>query len=148
MAGLFFAGGPVTSVDWCPTNDSRIAGQRFYSNSLQGSCLINPERNGKQYLAVAVLVDTSEPIKIGMSTDHPSSASIQLWSLSPSTQIDQKPHPIAVCELVMCIEEGSALQLKWCPLPSHDMVRQSSLWRRSLTLSCRENVRLRKGWGY
>jgi transcription factor C subunit 6 len=27
------------------------------------------------------------------------------------------------CEMVLCIDSGPPLELKWCPLPSHDSVR-------------------------
>jgi len=77
-----------------------------------------PGRKGKQYLAIATLVGTLESSKIGLCRAGP--ASIQLWSLSPSNNLAGKLSPKATCESVLCIDEGSALQIKWCPLPSHD----------------------------
>lgn len=26
------------------------------------------------------------------------------------------------CEMVLCLDGGPAYELKWCPLPSHDLV--------------------------
>lgn len=27
------------------------------------------------------------------------------------------------CEMVLCLENGPAQEIKWCPLPAHDQVR-------------------------
>lgn len=33
------------------------------------------------------------------------------------------------CEMIMCIESGSAFELKWCPLPTNDAVTVSPCQR-------------------
>ena len=66
--------------------------------------------------------------EIGIKVPRPSRACVQLWSLGPpegaETSDDDKGE--MRCEMVMCIDSGPALELKWCPLPSHDSVRSPS----------------------
>lgn len=108
-SGILYTGGPVTCIDWCPTTSTRIS-----------------ERGGRQYMAIATLIGTTNPVKVGLPTNHPSPASIQFWSLSAHIGPNQTSSPKLSCELVACIEEGSALQLKWCPLPSHGTGKSAS----------------------
>lgn len=85
-------------------------------------------RSFKQYLAVGPLSSSTHVPEVGVSVRHPTKASIQIWSLSPSRDLAEDKHPESPdpgqlkCEMVLCIDAGSALELKWCPLPSHDSV--------------------------
>ncbi|KZV71848.1 hypothetical protein PENSPDRAFT_650271 [Peniophora sp. CONT] len=101
---VFNAGAPVWALDWCP-----IYAKDRSTFSFQ------------QFLAVAPLPSTSHSPDVGARTNRPAPACIQLWALGPA-----KPGPedddtgSLRCQLVLCIDTGSALDLKWCPLPSHD----------------------------
>ena len=83
-----------------------------------------PDCSYKHYLAVAPLPSRTHSPEIGIKVPRPSRACVQLWSLGPSgdaeTSDDDKGE--MRCEMVMCIDSGPALELKWCPLPSHDSV--------------------------
>ncbi|KAF6763682.1 hypothetical protein DFP72DRAFT_480903 [Ephemerocybe angulata] len=100
-AYVFNAGAPVWAIDWCPIHpDDRL------------------RRSHKQYLAVAPFPNSSHSPEIGVKVQRPSTACIQIWSLS------SKDGSLSAgrmkCEMVLCIDSGSAVELKWCPLPSHD----------------------------
>jgi len=92
-----------------------------------------PDCSYKHYIAVAPLPSRTHSPEIGIKVPRPSHACVQLWSLGPSegaeTSDDDKGE--MRCEMVMCIDSGPALELKWCPLPSHDSVclpNPSSSW--------------------
>jgi hypothetical protein len=78
----------------------------------------------RHYLAVAPLPSRAHSPEIGIKVPRPSRACIQLWNLGPSDGVevfgDDKGE--MRCEMVLCIDSGPALELKWCPLPSHDSV--------------------------
>ncbi|KAH8117283.1 WD40-repeat-containing domain protein [Phellopilus nigrolimitatus] len=121
-AHVFNAGGPVWGLDWCP----------IYVED-------HPHRSYTQYIAIAPLPSKSHAPGIGVKCSAPSPACIQIWSFgpSPSSQDDvsntsrsEKGKERATkhgedfgetkCEMVLCIDCGPALEIKWCPLPSHD----------------------------
>ena len=83
----------------------------------------------KYYLAVAPLPSRTHSPEIGIKIPRPSRACIQLWSLGPSAGVGRSDDDEGDmrCELVLCIDSGPALELKWCPLPSHDSVCPESL---------------------
>ncbi|KAI9065456.1 hypothetical protein FKP32DRAFT_1624196 [Trametes sanguinea] len=119
-AHVFNAGAPVWGLDWCPIHaDDR------------------PHYRYKQYLAVAPFPTKAHAPMIGTRIQRPSPACIQIWSLSPSQdQQDRMSVDESVanrneqasaddagemrCEMVLCIDNGPAFELKWCPLPSND----------------------------
>ncbi|SRR6266478_2746449 len=90
---------------------------------------VEPDCSYKYYLAVAPLPSRTHSPEIGNKVPRPSRSCIQLWSLGPSADIwgsgDDKGE--MHCEMVLCIDSGPALELKWCPLPSHDPVCPESL---------------------
>lgn len=90
---------------------------------------VEPDCSYKYYLAVAPLCSRTHSPEIGIKVPRPSRACIQLWSLGPSAGVggsdDDKGE--MHCEMVLCIDSGPALELKWCPLPSHDPVCPESL---------------------
>ncbi|KAF9462752.1 hypothetical protein BDZ94DRAFT_707255 [Collybia nuda] len=121
---VFNAGAPVWGLDWCPVHPSN-----------------RPARSFKQYLAVAPFPTRSYSPEIGVRVQRPSNACIQIWTLSsaelqengtesPSGKFDQAQ---IKCEMVLCIEGGPAHELKWCPLPAHD-IRSDSKRPRKLGL--------------
>lgn len=78
----------------------------------------------KHYLAVSPLTSQKHNPVVGSRLARPNRSCIQIWSLSPSQpegvpNLDEDPG-VMRCEMIVCIEAGSALELKWCPLPSHD----------------------------
>ncbi|EAU88980.2 hypothetical protein CC1G_10676 [Coprinopsis cinerea okayama7 len=110
-AHVFNAGASVWAIDWCPIHvDDRSA------------------RSYKQYLAVAPFPNSSHSPEIGVKSKRPSTACIQIWSLSPTKPIPKSPSSShrdpgqMKCEMILCIDNGPALDLKWCPLPSHDPI--------------------------
>ncbi|TBU50277.1 hypothetical protein BD309DRAFT_945783 [Dichomitus squalens] len=110
-AHVFNAGAPVWAIDWCPIHpDDRS----YYQHG--------------QYLAVAPFPSRSYSPMIGSRVQRPSSACIQLWSLS-SSPADENAMDVdggvsdageMRCELVLCLDSGPAYDLKWCPLPAND----------------------------
>ncbi|KAG9226490.1 hypothetical protein CCMSSC00406_0005843 [Pleurotus cornucopiae] len=103
---VFNAGAPVWALDWCPIHPSdRVA------------------RSYKQYLAVAPLPSRSYSPEIGVRIPRPIPSCIQIWSFG----FDETSESSRVtCEMVLCLESGPAHELKWCPLPSHDMMSDAS----------------------
>ncbi|KAF5389789.1 hypothetical protein D9757_003666 [Collybiopsis confluens] len=113
-AHVLNAGAPVWGIDWCPLHpDTRQACGNTY------------------YLAVAPLPSPSYSPAIGIRVQRPSRACIQIWSLSsnasvPTTSTADNGKERASefdygkmgCDMVLCIDSGPALELKWCPLPS------------------------------
>ncbi|KAG8758062.1 hypothetical protein FRC14_000856 [Serendipita sp. 396] len=93
LSVMFNSGGRITAVDWCPTTISASLG-------------------GRQYLAVS----STNNAFLGVGTRSHSPAMIQLWSINPARSDEALE---VQCEVIMCIDEGAVLQLKWCPLPSH-----------------------------
>ena len=85
-------------------------------------------RGYKQYLAVAPFPSSTHFPEIGVRVARPSPACVQIWSFGPASQPVQeneampKQVPIVQCEMVVGLDGGSAYELKWCPLPSHDLV--------------------------
>jgi hypothetical protein len=59
---------------------------------------------------------------------RPSYSCIQIWSLSSAQRNVSKKKSKAPdfgemrCEMVLCLDSGPAYDLRWCPLPSHDLV--------------------------
>ncbi|GJJ12293.1 hypothetical protein Clacol_006534 [Clathrus columnatus] len=99
---LFYAGGPVWAIDWCPM-------------------LPDDTHRKKQYLAVGPLPSVAHSLTFGKPASRPSPACIQIWSLSPSTaNPSAEDAGVLTCPMVICVDNGSALDLKWCPLPVND----------------------------
>ncbi|KDQ33097.1 hypothetical protein PLEOSDRAFT_1073426 [Pleurotus ostreatus PC15] len=111
---VFNAGAPVWALDWCPIHPSDRAARSY-----------------EQYLAVAPLPSRSYSSEIGVPIPRPIPSCIQIWSLS----FDETSESSKVrCEMVLCLESGPAHELKWCPLPSHDVLSVSSSKIRKLGL--------------
>ncbi|KDR73824.1 hypothetical protein GALMADRAFT_72049 [Galerina marginata CBS 339.88] len=108
-AYVFNAGGPVWGLDWCPIHaDDR------------------PARSYKQYLAVGPFPSKAHSPEIGRKVARPSYACIQIWSLAASQDGADLDRGEVKCEMVLCLDTGPAYELKWCPLPSHDIVNDSN----------------------
>jgi len=138
-AHIFNAGAPVWGVDWCPIHpNDRIRQLLSISSNLTLSYNIfsSTERLYKQYLAVAPFSSSAFSPEIGCKVVRPSKACIQIWTLSPTRPVlglgtpngkdrdfNQEQHPGKMkCEMVLCLEGGPAHDIRWCPLPSHDVV--------------------------
>ncbi|PFH47653.1 hypothetical protein AMATHDRAFT_77094 [Amanita thiersii Skay4041] len=107
---VFNAGAPVWAIDWCPIHPDDREGRAY-----------------KQYIAVAPFPSSAHSPEIGVKTIRPSPACIQIWSFAElpendpaSSTTDSNEIPIVQCEMVVCQDGGTAYELKWCPLPSHD----------------------------
>ncbi|TEB18204.1 hypothetical protein FA13DRAFT_1804002 [Coprinellus micaceus] len=100
-AYVFNAGAPVWALDWCPIHVDDRSKRRF-----------------KQYIAVAPFPNSSHSPEIGVKVQRPSNSCIQIWSLSAKGE-DRDAGQMK-CEMVLCLNNGPAVDLKWCPLPSHD----------------------------
>ncbi|KAF8967306.1 hypothetical protein BDZ97DRAFT_1903428 [Flammula alnicola] len=111
-AHVFNAGAPVWGLDWCPIHSEDRSARSY-----------------KQYLAVAPFPSHSHSPDIGRKVSRPSYACIQIWSLSstqPVTTTKKNASKVPdvghmKCEMVVCLDTGPAYELKWCPLPSHDL---------------------------
>ncbi|KAH9484533.1 Transcription factor tau subunit sfc6 [Psilocybe cubensis] len=101
---VFNAGAPVWGMDWCPIHPEDRAARSY-----------------KQYLAVAPFPSRSHSPDIGKRVARPSYACIQIWSLSSLNPSKPNDDGQMKCEMVLCLDTGPAYDLKWCPLPSHDL---------------------------
>ncbi|WVQ84912.1 hypothetical protein IAT38_007075 [Cryptococcus sp. DSM 104549] len=107
----FYAGGPIWGLDWCPMPQDK-------SEAL----------NGVQYLAVSTIphIDVRPAMFDRCPAD--TKAAIQIWSMvSPDRPAMEVGDDDATrqkrgmkCEMVLCVQGGSALQLKWMPLGAWD----------------------------
>jgi len=91
---------------------------------------------------------------------RPSLSCIQIWTLSSDQESvpskKSKPTPKAAdtgqmkCEMVLCLDTGPAYELKWCPLPSHDVVSSFQFDKGSnLIFIFRKLIRRGRGsWGF
>ena len=84
-------------------------------------------RSFKQYLAVAPFPSRSHSPDIGRKVKRPSHSCIQIWSLSHARIVSKDKAKVPdfgqmKCEMVLCLDSGPAYDLRWCPLPSHDLV--------------------------
>jgi hypothetical protein len=89
-------------------------------------------RSFKKYLAIATLSSASHAPVVGRKVTRPSYSCIQIWSLS-SLRLERQSgvekssnkninNEQMKCEIVLCLDTGPAHDIKWCPLPSHDLV--------------------------
>ncbi|WVR00359.1 hypothetical protein IAU59_007502 [Kwoniella sp. CBS 9459] len=127
----FFAGGPIWGMDWCPLPDAE-------------STALGPVL----YLAVSTLphIDT----RPAMSEKWPrtSKGSIQIWSLSPTPTSDPTsqsqiyPNPGSdqpmstekqmggmTCEMVLCVQGGPVMEIKWMPMGVRDKYDPATVGR-------------------
>ncbi|KAG9318901.1 hypothetical protein JVU11DRAFT_1011 [Chiua virens] len=105
---VFNSGAPVWGIDWCPTYQPD-----------------RPARQFRHYLAVAPFPSRSHAPSVGVNISRPFPACIQIWALKPRAQLgnamdEDRPAEIQ-CEMVLCLESGPAQEIKWCPLPAHDL---------------------------
>ncbi|KIP08890.1 hypothetical protein PHLGIDRAFT_68606 [Phlebiopsis gigantea 11061_1 CR5-6] len=113
ISHVFSAGAPVWAIDWCPifSEDRSAIGH-------------------KQYLAVGPLISHDYAPLIGEKEARP--ACIQIWSISPAAQSNNdtaggqskvEDPGCMRCDMILCIDNGPAYDLKWCPLPSNDSIQ-------------------------
>ncbi|ODO10251.1 hypothetical protein I350_02480 [Cryptococcus amylolentus CBS 6273] len=141
-AFTFYAGGPVTSIDWCPMPASKAA---HFKNT--------------QYLAISTLPHVNSSPRMYDRAPPDTRGSIQIWALVPPshhTPADSEPLDVSSgqgqdgdedttmqeggsagqgskgemdgslkCVLTLCIRGGSALDIKWMPIGAWDDVRGS-----------------------
>jgi hypothetical protein len=127
---VFNAGASVWGLDWCPIHpDDRPRKNIFVYCGTPLTSRAEPDCSYKYYLAVAPLPSRPHSPEIGIKVPRPSRSCIQLWSLGRSSGVEETGDDKGEmhCEMVLCIDSGPALELKWCPLPSHDPVCPESL---------------------
>ncbi|KIR81275.1 transcription factor C subunit 6 [Cryptococcus gattii EJB2] len=101
------------------------------SGALTGVPSLDPNQKAKfentQYLAVSTLSHLSDQPKMFDKCPPETKGSIQIWSLLPPKQSEsaEEGQDLAmegensggmVCELVLCIQGGNAMQIRWMPL--------------------------------
>nr|WVH01930.1 transcription factor C subunit 6 [Naematelia aurantialba] len=101
---IFYTGGPIWGMDWCPVSD-RAA-------SVFG---------GTQYLAVSVMPNIDATPGIGLKCAAEETASIQIWSMIPSALETGEMGQLS-CDMVLCVEGGSGIEVRWMPLGACDEV--------------------------
>ncbi|WWC94831.1 hypothetical protein V866_001681 [Kwoniella sp. B9012] len=110
----FFAGGPIWGMDWCPYPDSKSADFGF-----------------EQYIAVSTLPHLDTRPHMAEKWPQSSKGSIQIWSLSPlsaDVPMDGSSQQSRMtCEMVLCVNGGPVMQLKWMPLGVWDEYDVSSI---------------------
>ncbi|KAL4259264.1 General transcription factor 3C component [Pleurotus pulmonarius] len=99
---VFNTGAPVWALDWCPIHPSDRAARSY-----------------KQYLGVAPLPSRTYSPEIGVRIPRPTLSCIQIWAFGNDETSESSK---VTCEMVLCLDSGPAHELKWCPLPSHDMM--------------------------
>ncbi|WVQ73022.1 hypothetical protein IAR50_002585 [Cryptococcus sp. DSM 104548] len=142
-AYTFYAGGPVTSIDWCPIPASKAA-----------------HDENTQWLAVATLPNIDASPRMYDRAAQETKGSIQIWSLTPPSYHtpanpshdapkEQRGEDVVMqgdnnereegegqgskgqgskgqmdggmtCEVVLCLRGGSALDIKWMPIGAWD----------------------------
>ncbi len=101
----FYAGGPIWGMDWCPSASA--------SNT--------------HHIAVSTLNGFSDQPTIGTKRPKNELGSIQIWSLDGDRSKDSGEGGGKMrCELVLCVEGGAAMEVKWLPLGARDEVRTSN----------------------
>ncbi|CAG0913642.1 unnamed protein product [Notodromas monacha] len=95
---VFFAGGPVQAMDWCPLPDID-----FESSAENGEEALKT----KQFLAVASLRGMEEDLELGPSPSE--KALVQLW------EIDSLGAKAPLLRLGICVDHGPIWDLKWMP---------------------------------
>ncbi|KAJ7164647.1 hypothetical protein C8R43DRAFT_1095171 [Mycena crocata] len=115
---IFNPGAPAWGLDWCP----------IYADERQ-------RRSYTQYLAVSPFSTANHSPDIGVKSERPGLACIQIWTLSPTPGVSSKKDVGELkCAMVLCIDSGPAHDLKWCPLPSHDSIDDQMTRPRKLGL--------------
>ncbi|KDR69360.1 hypothetical protein GALMADRAFT_256215 [Galerina marginata CBS 339.88] len=103
-AYVFNVGGPMwalTGVQSTPTT-----GQPDWTNNI---------------LQLDLFPSQAHSPEVGRKVARPSYACIQIWSLVASQDGADPDRGEMKCEMVLCLDIGPAYELKWCPLPSHDI---------------------------
>jgi hypothetical protein len=127
QSGVWIGVPYIPIIDCVSPLISSFSFPRFGNNSL------NADHSYRQYIAVAPFPSGSFSPDIGCKVPRPSYGCIQIWTLSPTRaielQVDKNGHeqtPADVgdmrCEMVLCLDGGPAHEIRWCPLPSHDVV--------------------------
>ncbi len=136
---IFNAGGAVWGLDWCPIYAEDRACKWSGVDGAYDALILFADRQYNQYIAVAPFQSQTHSPDIGVKCLTPSHACIQIWSLgcrgpAGSNTTDVKNNISSTfesprngsdeirCELVLCVDQGPANEIKWCPLPSNDSV--------------------------
>ncbi|XP_030628070.1 general transcription factor 3C polypeptide 2 [Chanos chanos] len=94
---LFFVGGPVWSVEWCPCPDGAL---------------------GRQYVALYCNRGMDDRHKINVVYSEP--ALLQLWDLG-DLQHNNRPSSSPCLAYAVAQDEGSIWNMKWCPAGSWEL---------------------------
>lgn len=103
---VLFTGGPIWGLDWCP----------------------GPSAATTQYLAISTLRDLEDRPLLGTKRSRDNMASIQIWSIDTARQEAAGSSSNTggpKCEMVICVQGGAAMDIKWMPLGARDTVGQA-----------------------
>ncbi|ORY26711.1 hypothetical protein BCR39DRAFT_560442 [Naematelia encephala] len=111
---VFSAGGPIWGLDWCPLPERLTAGAFSQLTPRKAAGF-----GGAQYLAVSVLPNIETNPGIGEKWTGENHACIQIWSVkSPISEKGSKGE--MKCEMVLCIDGGPGMEIRWLPLGAWD----------------------------
>ncbi|KZO98669.1 hypothetical protein CALVIDRAFT_30913 [Calocera viscosa TUFC12733] len=100
------AGGPIHSLAWCPTHPT---------SSLSSHGLTH-------HLALSPFTSSLDQPTVGQrSRLSEEKGCVQIWAFGPQG---------AKCEIVLCLEDGPAWELAWCPLPADDLEEKKGTLRK------------------
>jgi transcription factor C subunit 6 len=92
------------------------------------------EHDGVQYLAVSPMPNLEYKPTLGSKQPKNTPGCIQIWGMVPAlvnaVGIATEPNRMR-CELVLCVEGGPALEIKWMPMGAWDAVSDCELSLRS-----------------
>lgn len=92
--------------------------------------LIQTEHNGVQYLAVSPMPNLEYKPTLGSRQPSDAPGCIQIWGVIPAPKdaAGRVREPTRMkCELVLCVEGGPAVELKWMPMGAWDAVSNDYL---------------------
>ncbi|EJT99187.1 hypothetical protein DACRYDRAFT_109912 [Dacryopinax primogenitus] len=109
-AHILNAGGPVHGLSWCPVHPFDFPDNTPLTH----------------WLAVSTFASALDQPTIGQRCEiGAEKGCIQIWSVEKEG---------AKCEIVLCLEDGPAWQIEWCPLPANDV--KGSLRKMGLLAGC------------
>ena len=137
---VFSAGGPIWGLDWCP----------------------GPSRRLGHYLAITTLPNVGHQPRLGERVGKDDPGCIQIWSLAPQSesisiggqerqggQADREGESGdgsdggMKCEMVLCVDGGWSMEVKWMPLGAWDEVSRCQIRvLPELSCGCRSRVML------
>ncbi|KAF8650654.1 hypothetical protein AX16_005134 [Volvariella volvacea WC 439] len=143
-AQVFNAGAPVWGLDWCPIHPSE---RKAWNHKRYLAVGVYPSKNHSPDVGVKAKRPSKACIQLwsygpaipptGLGTERgqsiPESHDVDMTDddeveedeLAEDTEARGHDAGVMKFEMVICIDSGPAYELKWCPLPSHDLETDS-----------------------